>query len=60
MTSVIDTYLDLLDSQRETAFNAIDNLTEDKIWQRPAPFEHHTIDKAYVIAYDTDTTILKP
>ncbi|MBI4732017.1 MAG: DinB family protein [Chloroflexi bacterium] len=32
-------YLDLLDSQREAAFAALDGLTEEQIWQRPAPRE---------------------
>jgi len=36
---VLPTYLDLLDSQRETAFTALDGLTSDQIWQRPAPKE---------------------
>jgi len=36
---VIPTYLDLLDSQRETAFSALEGLSPDQIWQRPAPKE---------------------
>jgi len=36
---VIPSYLDLLDSQRETAFSALEGLSPDQIWQRPAPKE---------------------
>lgn len=36
---VIDTYLDLLDSQRETALAALDGLPEGQLWQRPSPRE---------------------
>jgi len=39
MGTVLETYLDLLDSQRETALASLDNLTDDQIWQRPAPRE---------------------
>jgi len=35
----VSTYLDLLDSQREAAFTALAGLSEDQIWQRPAPLE---------------------
>jgi hypothetical protein len=36
---VVDSYLDLLDQQREGAFAALDGLTEDQLWQRPVPKE---------------------
>lgn len=36
---VIPSYLDLLDSQREAAFAALNGLSESQIWQRPAPKE---------------------
>jgi hypothetical protein len=36
---IIPSYLDLLDQQRETAFAALDGLTDAQIWQRPAPNE---------------------
>jgi hypothetical protein len=36
---MIDEYLHLLDTQRETAFAALDGLAESQIWQRPAPKE---------------------
>lgn len=36
---VVDSYLDLLDAQRETALGALEGLTDDQIWQRPAPKE---------------------
>ena len=39
MSTVISDYLDLLDSQRETAFTALDGLTDAQLWQRPAPKE---------------------
>jgi hypothetical protein len=39
MTNVVSAYLDLLDSQREAAFSALEGLTEAQIWQRPAPKE---------------------
>ena len=35
--SVIPTYLDLLDRQREAAFAALEGLSDAQIWQRPAP-----------------------
>ena len=37
--SVVDSYFDLLDAQREVAFSALEGLTDDQIWQRPAPKE---------------------
>ena len=37
--NVIPSYLDLLDRQREAALDALDGLSEDQIWQRPAPKE---------------------
>jgi hypothetical protein len=37
--SVVAGYLDLLDSQRETAFTVLENLTDAQLWQRPAPKE---------------------
>ena len=36
---MIDGYLDLLDSQREAAFAALEGLQESQLWQRPAPGE---------------------
>jgi hypothetical protein len=39
MNQVIPTYLDLLDSQRETALAAVAGLTPAQLWQRPAPNE---------------------
>ena len=39
MTEIVKQYLDLLDSQRETAFAALDGLTEFQIWLRPEPKE---------------------
>jgi hypothetical protein len=36
---VLPTYLDLLDSQRETALAIVDALTEGQVWQRFAPKE---------------------
>lgn len=36
---VLPTYLDLLDTQRETALTAVADLTHEQIWQRPAPNE---------------------
>jgi hypothetical protein len=36
---VILSYLDLLDSQREAVFTALDGLTDAQLWQRPAPKE---------------------
>ncbi len=37
--SILPAYLDLLDSQREAAFAALNGLSESQIWQRPAPKE---------------------
>ena len=39
MGSVVYRYLDLLDSQRESAFAALTHLTDPQLWQRPAPKE---------------------
>jgi hypothetical protein len=36
---VVDSYLNLLDSQREAALAALDGLAEEQIWQRPTPRE---------------------
>ncbi|MFW5713315.1 MAG: DinB family protein [Brevefilum sp.] len=36
---IIPQYLNLLDEQRETAFQALAGLTSDQIWQRPEPGE---------------------
>jgi hypothetical protein len=36
---IVSTYLDLLDRQREAAFDALEGLSESQIWQRPAPKE---------------------
>jgi hypothetical protein len=36
---VIPEYLDLLDSQRQAVWAALDGLSEEQIWQRPAPKE---------------------
>ena len=56
---VVDSYLDLLDVQREQAFAALDGLTDDHIWQRPAPKEwsigeilnHNTLVLASMLPY---------
>ena len=37
--NVVQNYLDLLDSQREAVFASLDGLSEEQIWQRPAPRE---------------------
>lgn len=39
MSQVVSQYLALLDSQRESAFAALDGLTDSQLWQRPAPME---------------------
>jgi len=36
---IIPQYLELLDEQRETAFQSLTGLTADQIWQRPEPGE---------------------
>jgi hypothetical protein len=33
--NAVPEYLDLLDSQRQTVFAALDGLSEEQIWQRP-------------------------
>jgi hypothetical protein len=35
--SIVEPYLDLLDFQRETAFNALDGITNAQLWKPPAP-----------------------
>ena len=37
--NVLPKYLDLLDAQRRAVFAALDGLSEEQIWQRPAPKE---------------------
>ena len=39
MQNIIHQHLALLDSQRETAFTALANITDAQLWQRPAPKE---------------------
>jgi hypothetical protein len=39
MENVVSRYLDLLDSQRESAFSALDGITETELWQRLTPKE---------------------
>lgn len=39
MSKAVPQYLDLLDSQRESAFTALVGLTDTQLWQRPAPKE---------------------
>jgi len=39
MANVISSYLDLMDSQRESAFAALDGLTDFQLWEQPAPRE---------------------
>jgi hypothetical protein len=36
---IVDTYLDILDAQREAALATLAGLTDSQIWQRPAPKE---------------------
>lgn len=37
MPAVVHTYLDLLDSQRKSAFAVIQGLSDAQLWRRPAP-----------------------
>ena len=39
MDAVVSRYLALMDSQRESAFAALDGLTDSQLWQSPAPEE---------------------
>ena len=39
MSAIVEAYLDLLDAQRESAFAALDGITDAQLWQRPAPGE---------------------
>jgi hypothetical protein len=39
MNSVVSSYLDLMDSQRESAFAFLDGLSDAQLWERPAPKE---------------------
>jgi len=39
MNAVISGYLDLMASQRESAFAALEGLTDSQLWQRPVPNE---------------------
>lgn len=39
MSTPVPQYLDLLDSQRESAFAALEGITDSQLWQRPAPKE---------------------
>jgi hypothetical protein len=37
--TIVEEYLDLLDGQREAVFASLEGLSEEQIWQRPAPGE---------------------
>lgn len=37
--AVVPVYLDLLDDQREPAFDVLDGLGDNQVWQRPAEKE---------------------
>ena len=37
--NIVDTYLILMDSQRESVFTVLDGLTDAQLWERPAPKE---------------------
>lgn len=39
MNDVISQYLNLMDSQRESAFAALEEIADAQLWQRPAPKE---------------------
>lgn len=39
MPDIVQQYLDLMDSQRESTFAALEGLTNSQLWQRPAPKE---------------------
>ena len=39
MNDVIPRYLDLMDSQRESAFAVLEEITDVQLWQRPSPRE---------------------
>ena len=39
IAQTIDTYLNLMDSQRESVFAALDGISDAQLWQRPAPKE---------------------
>jgi hypothetical protein len=39
MAMIISHYLDLMDSQRESTFDALVGLTDSQLWERPAPKE---------------------
>jgi hypothetical protein len=39
MQNIVQSYLDLLDTQRETALAALAGLSDEQLWQRPAPKE---------------------
>jgi len=39
MNAVISQYLNLMDSQRESAFAVLEKITDAQLWQRPAPKE---------------------
>ena len=39
ITQTVQTYLNLMDSQRESVFAVLDGLTDPQLWERPAPKE---------------------
>jgi hypothetical protein len=39
ISTIVASYLDLLDSQREATFSALNGLTDAQLWERPAPKE---------------------
>jgi len=39
ISNAVRTYLDIMDSQRESVFSLLDGISDTQLWQRPAPKE---------------------
>jgi hypothetical protein len=60
MSDIIQTYLNLLDSQREAGFAALEGLSDAQIWQRLAPKEWsigEILDHNYLLIASSDPLV---
>ena len=60
MNAVISRYLALMDSQRESAFAVLEEITDAQLWQRPAPKEWsigEILDHTYLLFASMDPVV---
>ena len=58
MSELISQYLDLMDSQRESAFTALNGITDSQLWRRPVPREWSVgeiLDHVYLLFVSMDS-----